>query len=370
LPLERVIADATAALREATSVAGACRAALEVIGRHTNAYGAVLIRVHDRLRCVAATGSWHVYSAVQPDAGVVGRVYSTGRSEVVTNVAVDPDYISLGPLAEVEVCVPVVGEGVSIGAINLEWPNSVDTDEWRSAGEEIGRQLGAHVNWLGGPPRESRSEKLLRHAVALGTAANEDDLVTDSLIAAADVSGLHTQVIVLTQPDGLEIHIDQNAPTELAHRIAALGEDVLIPFIERAGRYGASYSHGDPDELDATGFGALTALGVRTLIAVPLGVRRDTNTIRGVLLAADETLSRPDASLVNLLELLAAQAWSSLERLQMLENLHERARSDPLTGLRHHGSFSERLAHAQPGCTAVFTIDIDGFKNIKLPWSG
>jgi len=101
---------------------------------------------------------------------------------------------------------------------------------------------------------------------------------------------------------------------------------------------------------------------VRTLITVPVGRH---SPLGGILLIADERAARPDPETVALLSLLAAQAWSSRERIQMLAHLHERALSDPLTGLRHQGSFGERLAGATPGHTAVFAIDIDGFKAIN-----
>jgi diguanylate cyclase (GGDEF)-like protein len=63
--------------------------------------------------------------------------------------------------------------------------------------------------------------------------------------------------------------------------------------------------------------------------------------------------------------LIAAHATVYLDRLRRLDVLHERANSDPLTGLRHHRPFSERLAAARPGRTAVIAIDVDGFKRIN-----
>jgi diguanylate cyclase (GGDEF)-like protein len=39
--------------------------------------------------------------------------------------------------------------------------------------------------------------------------------------------------------------------------------------------------------------------------------------------------------------------------------------SDPLTGLRHHGPFGERIATATPGRTALLAIDVDEFKSIN-----
>ena len=65
------------------------------------------------------------------------------------------------------------------------------------------------------------------------------------------------------------------------------------------------------------------------------------------------------------MELLAGQAWTSLDRLRTLARLREQASSDPLTGLRHTGPFGQRIAAATPGRTALLAIDVDGFKTVN-----
>jgi diguanylate cyclase (GGDEF)-like protein len=359
--LEPLVTDVSVALAAAATVPDACRAVLDSIGRHGRVTGSVLLPVHDHLRTIAACGSWQAYAAVAPGSGVIGRVYATAQTVVMANVASD----GRSPAPQIEVCVPVTGVTGPIGVLCLEWKTPIDTDEWRSAAERIGVMLGARIVELGGPPRESRSEKLLRHALALTTAASEEELLARSLRAARDVSGLATQLILLDQPEEFEIHVDQARPTALGARMAALDVETLRGFISRAARYGSSYSLGDPDELDSDGDEVLTELGVRTLVTVPVGVRPESDTVVGVLLCADDVITRPDAQLVTQMELLTAQAWSSLERLHTLASLRERATSDPLTGLQHQGSFGERLSQSRPGHTAVFTIDIDGFKSIN-----
>ncbi|HKD96895.1 MAG TPA: GGDEF domain-containing protein [Micromonosporaceae bacterium] len=366
MPWERVIADTTAAVRAADTVVDACRDAVSVVARHSDAICAVLLPVHDHLRCVAATGSWQVFSSVAPGTGVVGRVFASGRGEVVDNTTRDGDYIPLGPDTTVEVVVPLLDPtGLPVGVLNMEWTGPADTAGWLSAAGHIGRELGVRIVELRGPPAESRSEKMLRHALTLTTASTEQELLTRSLRAARDVSGLSSQVLLLTMPDSIEVDIDETYPTPLATKIAQLDPADLTTLIARAERYGASYSLGDPGELNDSGFEMLTALGVRTLIAVPVGVRRNPRSIGGVLLSADERVLLPDSELVNLISLLAAQAWTTLERIQTQQHLQNLANSDPLTGLRHYGSFGERLAHARAGSTAVFAIDVDSFKTIN-----
>jgi diguanylate cyclase (GGDEF)-like protein len=353
-------------VRAANTVVDACRDAVAAIAEQSDAICAVLLPVHDHLRCVAATGSWQVFSTVSPGSGVVGRVFASGRAEVVDDTSGDRDYIPLGPATVVDLVAPVLDRaGVPIGVLNLEWTAPVDAEGGRLAAEAIGRELGGRIAELGGPPAESRSEKMLRHALTLTTASTDRELLTRSLRAARDVSGLDSQVLLLTQPDGIEVDVDETYPTPLASKIAQIEPAELATLITRAERYGASYSLGDPGELNDTGFEMLTALGVRTLIAVPVGMSRDRRSIGGVLLAADERVCRPDAEMVNLISLLAAQAWTTLERIRTQQHLQDLANSDPLTGLRHYGSFGDRLARARPGHTAVFAIDVDSFKAIN-----
>jgi diguanylate cyclase (GGDEF)-like protein len=364
---DRLIADVGAAIESATSVVDACQSALDTIAEHSDANTSVLLPVHDRLRAVAANGAWHVFSSVYPGSGVVGRTYTSGLTRVIETPIGDPDYIELSPNVVVEICTPVVdGPDHPIGVINMEWSRRVDVAEWRPVAEQIARMLGRRIRDLGGPPPESRGEKLLRHGFALTTAATEAELLAHSLYAARDVSGLDSPVLILNLADDeIEVDIDELHPTDLAAKVAAIDVSDLRRLSDRARLYGASYTIGDPATLDAEGYECLTSAGVRTMISIPVGLSRDGTMSGGCLLVVSDRATRPDPETVNLIALLAAQAWSSRERIQTLANLRELAVSDPLTGLRHHGSFSERLADAIPGHTAVFAIDIDSFKNIN-----
>ena len=120
---------------------------------------AVLLHVRNHLRCVAATGSWHVYSSVRTDEGVVGRVFQTGRTETVTDVSHDPDYIPLGPDVAVEICAPLAGTCTPIGALNVEFTSPVDIDAWRPIIEEAANRLVNRIEMLGGTPAETQSEQ-------------------------------------------------------------------------------------------------------------------------------------------------------------------------------------------------------------------
>ena len=132
------------------------------------------------------------------------------------------DYISLGPPVALNVCVPIVGaDGSPLGVLNFEHPTLVDLGVWVPVAERIASAIGHRIKELSGPPAETRSEKLLRHGLALTTAASEPELLAYSLMAACDVASLDTSVLLLTQPDYIEVNIDLDNPTALALRIAA-----------------------------------------------------------------------------------------------------------------------------------------------------
>ncbi|MET0419552.1 MAG: diguanylate cyclase, partial [Actinoplanes sp.] len=363
---QRVIRDVTVRLQMASSAPEACRYAVTALSRHTPATISVLLDVHDRLRCVAATGAWQVFATVPPRTGIVGRVYATGTAAVVPDVAVDPDYLPVRPDVTAELCVPVLDPaGRAIGVLDLQWSEPVDLEPWRETAQRLATGLGARITALGGAPAESRSEKLLRHAAALSSAPTEGGVLGAATSAAREVSTLSTAVLLIGGPEGARLGPAPLAPGELETGIRAelaeAGPEALGRMIDRAHRYGAGYTLGEAGHPPTEDYRPLTRAGVRTLIAVPVGPA-DTG---GALLVADERVLRPDPTTVSLMELLAGQAWTSLDRLRTLARLREQASSDPLTGLRHTGPFGQRIAAATPGRTALLAIDVDGFKTVN-----
>jgi diguanylate cyclase (GGDEF)-like protein len=371
LPVDQVVEDVAAVLTDATTVNSACQRTVNIIARRTPAMIAALLRVHDHLRTVAATGSWSVFSSTPLGRGPVGRTYETGVTIVRTDVDRESGHVPLGPIPSEQICVPIRVTGhPPIGVLNVEWVHPVDVYEWRPILEAVGRLLAQRIDQLGGPPVENRTETLLRHGLAMTSATELSELLTRSLIAAREVSGLSTPVVLLPDTDdGARAYYDRTSPTALGIRLAELDPIVLATLAVRARRHGASYTLGDPAALEAHGFETLTAIGAKTMITVPIGPGRDpaavTENAGGVLLVVDEAVSRPDAGTVNLLELLAAQAWTAVDRLQTMAILRERAVSDPLTGLGHTGPFGERLARAAPDRTALLVVDVDRFKDIN-----
>ncbi|MFG2055309.1 diguanylate cyclase domain-containing protein [Micromonospora sp. NPDC048930] len=379
---ERVVRDVTVRLPMASTALEACQWTVAALARYTPATISVLLQVHDRLRCVAATGAWQVFSTVPPKTGIVGRVYASAAPASVPDVTADPDYLPVRPDVTAELCVPVLDPaGRPLGVLDLQWSDPVELERWEETAARVAGRLGARIVALGGPPAESRSEKLLRHAAAMTAAPTDWDLMAAAITAARDVSGLSAAVLLLagghdsaSGPLGEAPVADRReprlgAPTgtpgELESRVRAelteAGPAALGRMIARAHRNGSAYTLGEAGHPPTDDYLPLARAGARTLVAVPVGPP-DSG---GLLLIADERLLRPDSTTVNLMELLAGQAWTCLDRLRTLARLREQASSDPLTGLRHTGPFGQRIASATPGRTALLAIDVDGFKNVN-----
>jgi diguanylate cyclase (GGDEF)-like protein len=364
---ERIVRDVTTRLTRASSVEEACRETVGALHAHTGALAAALLPVRDHLRCVAAAGAWQVLTAVQPGRGVSGRALRSGRTQTVTAVHDDPDYIPVG-IADValEVCAPLLdADGRPIGVLNVEWRTPTDADAARAVVEDVAGCLAGQVARLGGPPAESGGEKLLRHAGALTAAATEWELMAAAHDAARDLSGLRAAVLVISEDRRIRVGMPTVLPDDfeanLRDVMSALPESTLLELVTLAHRHGSSYAFGETGHCAPAVYRPLLDAGVATLISVPVGPP-DTG---GVMLIADDRTIEPDPSTVNLMELLAAQAWACLDRLRTLAVLREMAMSDPLTGLRHQGSFAERIRDAVPGRTALLLIDIDRFKVIN-----
>ncbi|MFD0783704.1 GAF domain-containing protein [Micromonospora azadirachtae] len=135
---QRIIRDVTADLPAATTALDACQRFVTALARHTPAAISLLLQVQGRLRCVAATGAWQIFSTVPPKTGIVGRVYATGETAVVPDVAADPDHLPIRPDVTAEICVPVVDPAErAVGVLDLQWSAPVDLQLWRATAERL-----------------------------------------------------------------------------------------------------------------------------------------------------------------------------------------------------------------------------------------
>jgi diguanylate cyclase (GGDEF)-like protein len=185
------------------------------------------------------------------------------------------------------------------------------------------------------PRRVATRAQILAQALEITTATTAEELLARTLVAACLLTG--AAVAVAIDPDGtLRGHGDP----ELCDRLAAMDAGTRTELVgHRAG-----------------GTRALTGLGLPSAVVGFVGP--------ATIMIAHPMPSRLSGT-APVLARLTEHAQACLVRLQELERLRQRANSDPLTGLRHHRPFAERLGFAVPGRTAVIAIDVDGFKKIN-----
>ena len=188
------------------------------------------------------------------------------------------------------------------------------------------------TNGIGTPELSMSVRRALEHSLSIMTAATDAQLMARTLAAATEVTG--ATVAVAFEPDGTRrLHGDQT----LAMRLA----EAAVPSEP-------AWCRGGPTT-------AFAAQGLPCAIAVV--ARRDPHH-RG-------DGGRLRGRRRSLLALVVAHASAGRERLRELAQLAQRADSDPLTGLRHHRPFEERLSASLPGRTAVLAVDVDQFKRIN-----
>lgn len=183
-----------------------------------------------------------------------------------------------------------------------------------------------------GDPRQL----ILAHTLSITTAETVEQLVARTLAAACEMTGAALAAAI--DPDGgLRTHGDP----EFRERLAVADPTTRHELLRRPGGITR----------------ALAGLGLPSAVTAFVG-----ETVLVIAHPVENTLCADAGSV---LALLTAHTQTCLVRLHELDWLHHRANSDPLTGLRHHRPFEERLGLAVPGRTAVVAIDVDGFKKIN-----
>jgi diguanylate cyclase (GGDEF)-like protein len=314
----------------------------------------------NRLRIQAVGGYQQIFDGMPFGAGIIGRVYVTGKPVVIDDVSEDSGYLQANPGTRSEVAVPVRCDGRVVAVLNVESSESIPPErvEQIFAAAASFEQALARIGSLAG---ETAAQRLVRHATRLTTLTEERVIHAEVVVAACDVADMASAALLLPGPRG---RFDAVEASGMLSDVLSRAPRAAIEAIARLVQSGCSlYTTGGAVDT-ADELGGLTSEGVQAVIAIPLTAGVDG---RGVLLLADPRPLVPDTEIVELLETLAAHAASCLRTATALDELRARAATDPLTGLGHHATFHEALARARGRreSIAVLMADIDGFKAIN-----
>lgn len=319
----------------------------------------------DRLRCLAQRGYLHVQDGLPITAGVAGYTYRTGRS--IRVLAADaPDFIAAVPGIAEEVCVPIrVGEEV-VGILNVESMDLLPAGAL-SIVEECSRLFGNRLTELGGPPTESTSDQLVRHAARLAALTQTKELRDYAVTAACALARMSSGAMIdLCQPSGATVVADVGPIGRRLHHVSQLDWATIAG---QVGRGTSCHTSGTDEGATFVGYQALRDAGAHGMIIVPVFADGDC---RALLVCAQNEPAAPGTELVERLELLAFQLGSCLQTVGALEELHGRTMQDPLTGLGNRTWFVEQVEErlqawslTGSGHFAVMFCDLDGFKDVN-----
>lgn len=371
--------DLTRALTEATSVAEACQATVDQLVRSGYDMPSVYLEQSGRLRCQASHGYWQIYDGMPPAAGVIGRTFRTGEPQIVRAPAEEKAYLPAVTAVREEVCVPILLAGRCAGALNVETVDRLPPDT-PEALAVVAQRLGQRIDELGGLPAESPMRRLATHALTFVQGPVAADAFEQALLAATELSGLESGMIAVLKtlagaPAGAASERAAGfAEWQVAGASGPLGGQLALLSDEDLGLVASWVESGTScyTVSRSTGFGfygaeMLRQLGVRSLIVIPLNAAARR---LGILLMADSAEHSPSTETVERLELFGAILASSLRTAEAMRQLESRADRDPLTELRHGGTFRADLARAlddrrSASRTAVLAIDVDNFKEIN-----
>ncbi len=346
----------------ASTVAEACEGLVEDL-RELYPLPSVYLLVDGRLRCQASRGYYQVVDGFTPGIGVIGRVVATGVPELIQDVRQVPDFIAAIPGLVAEACVPVRAGGEVVGAISVESFATLPTDI-QAVLEIAAEVLAERLEAAGGPPTAGLAVRLARVAIALSALTDPVEIHAQVVEAAIDISGMDSAALCLRDPDGTWTLARADGP--LAPALSSWTEDQYRIVARCVSQGTSSHFRGVPADMPTESQFLLRA-GIQSALVHPLIVGR---RLIGMLTTAHTEPLRHNPVIGALVELLAVQGATTLGMAAAIEQLNQRARQDPLTGLDNAATFAEDLARAAQspvsGAPAVcLLIDIDHFKAVN-----
>ena len=342
----------------------ACEAAIDHLSR-LGFMPSVYLEQGGKLRCQGARGYWQVFDGMSPEAGVIGRVFRSGESTIIKDVADVKEYLSMVQSVKAEVALPLrVGSKV-VGVLNVESPTPLGdapVQEIRRAANLLGKRL-SELGPLDGP---TPGQRLARAAARAAAMVDVESIMRSAAIAALDVAGMESAAVVVRDDSGSLVVRHAAGPFAGTFRGLGVGELGAMSSWVEAGT--TVLTVGDAGGKGPTATDGLRRAGAGGLVVVPMAV---AGMQMGFVALADRSSVVLDIESVELLELLGVQAAAQIRGVAAVDALRERTTRDPLTGLGHQGTFADRLgkrrqAAARAGCrVAVLLADVDGFKRLN-----
>ena len=306
---------------------------------------------------------------VKPGMGVTGRVFESGKAELISDVSADPDYIKVMDDVVGELAIPITVEGEVIGVLNFESKraDSFSEDDLRLASiisAQIGVTLRHTLSYESARTRLNELELVNRVTQAITTIDDMNELLPAIVQEIHDSFDTTIVGILLKDEGGAELRVRASAG-EGEHDLnditlalgkgitgaaAAAGETLYVPDVTRDPRY---------IPVDPL---------IRSELAVPLLHNEEVIGILNLESKQLDGFSKEDRRVT---KIVASQIAQILGKALLYSQMQTMAITDGLTGLYNHREFFMRLESEFKRSTrysyplSLIMVDIDFFKEFN-----
>ncbi len=294
------------ALDRAADRTTACSLVVEHLFRQGQLLPSLYLESQGHLRCVAQRGLWQVLDGMPGSVGVTGKTWKSGRPTVAGDVARDPDYLEAIPGVVAEMCVPVVVQGVPIGALNVESLSPLPR-ELLGHLEECAELLADRLRVIGERRHGASAWQRAARASSAISGLIDGVLVVDKLLAVLrEASDMDSACLILDAPDGPKVAAIVGS---LASQLNDLSVQELEALSSLVGDIRSCYTAGDASGRGFVGTASLRNGGARAIAVLPLWARRQRI---GTLVFAHSKPLRLTGEDIEPLEMLADTAAALL----------------------------------------------------------
>ena len=258
------------ALERAADSRQACSVVVEHLFRQGQLMPSAYLERHGELRCTAQRGLWQILDGMSGSAGITGRTWKYGQPIVVPDVSSNPDYLEAIPGVVSEICVPIIANGVTIGALNVESLIPLPAGMLRQL-ETIASLLADRLQVIGDHLEESSWDRAVQASVAISGVTDTRAMPVRLIRAMRDASRMDSGALIVEGDQGpslvaavgpLEGGLFSLTPAELCS-LSALVNDIR-----------SCYTGGDALGRGFVGTASLRDGGARVVVVLPLWAQR------------------------------------------------------------------------------------------------
>jgi EAL domain-containing protein (putative c-di-GMP-specific phosphodiesterase class I) len=294
-----------AALSIAADRAAACSVVVEHLFRKGQLLPSVYLESHGHLRCIAQRGLWQVLDGMPGSVGITGKTWKDGHPVVVDNIRTHADYLEAIPGVVAEMCVPVMIEGTSVGALNVESLSPLPRYLLQTL-VDCARLLSDRLRAIGDRHAATAWQRAAAASMSISGLTNGVLMVDKLLGCLREASGMDSACLVLDSADGPRVTA---AVGSLAAQLRDLTSGELDAMASLVGDIRSCYTAGDTLGRGFVGTDSLRNGAARAVVVLPLWAHRQR---LGTLIFAHSRPLRLTGDDIEPLEMLADTAAALL----------------------------------------------------------